>query len=71
MCDHNGVACIPGLQCITRKIINILCDQIVSLCTIVISRFNQRQINNNIIIIPLGFSFDESLSLTSIQRNKI
>ena len=70
MCDHKGVVCIPGVQCITRKIINILCDQIMSLCTIVILRFNQRGINNNIIIIPLGFSFDDSSSLTSIQRKK-
>ena len=71
MCDHKGVTCIPGVECITRKIINILCDRIMSSCTIVISRFNQRGINNNIIIIPLGFSFDDSFSLTSIQRNKI
>ena len=69
MCDHKGVACIPEVQCITRKIINILCDQ-MSLCTIVISRLNQREIDKNIIIIPLGFSFDDSFSLTSIQRNK-
>ena len=34
MCDHRGVAYIPGVQCITRKIINILCNQIMSLCTI-------------------------------------
>ena len=69
MCDHKGVVCIPGVQCITRKIINILCNPIMSLCTIVSSRFNQRGINKNIII-PLGFSFDDSFSLTSIQRKK-
>ena len=34
MCDYKGVVCIPGVQCITRKIINILCDQIMILCTI-------------------------------------
>ena len=71
MCDHKGFACIPGVQCITRKVINVLCDPIMSLCTIVMSRFNQRGINNNIIIIPSGFFFDDSFSLTSMQRNKI